>query len=210
MKRRPKGRALYFPKAQRSFRYHKFIDGWPAFNFHFPDIKNQKLLFWCNSLREIMYCFIFFLLSSLCIIGVFTEAMNCFSPPAKAMLPGVKMYRGSYFSPSMHGVQDRGAWKAPEPLVTGWVTYPKLVSCSQHPLYALAFKVSGSGYPPDTVSMVDRERWIQRAPSHLQTNLSMWSKVSEAVGYQMPSFAWPSLHTEHVCKGHKAPSLIMV
>lgn len=84
----------------------------------------------------------------------------------------------------MQGVQDRGAWQAPQPMVTARITYPKLVSCSQHQLYALAFKVSGSGYSPDTVFMVDRERWIQRAPGHLQTNLSMWSKVSEAAGYQ--------------------------
>lgn len=104
------------------------------------------------------------------------------------------MYRGSYLSPCREGVQDRGAWQAPQPLVTGWVTYPKLVSCSRHQLYALAFKVSGSGYSPDTVSMVDRERWIQRAPGHLQTNLSMWSKVSEAVGYQcLPLTGLPCL-----------------
>lgn len=114
-----------------------------------------------------MYCFIFFLLSSLCIIGMFTEAMNCFSPPAKVALPGVGGHQNVQraLSLTLH-LRGAGQQSLTGSTITGdrmsnipktgvMPTTPAICTCLQGIR-------QGSGYSPDTVPMIDRERWIQR------------------------------------------------
>lgn len=51
--------------------------------------KNILFSFLIQLFEGTIYCSIFFLISSLCVMGVFIEATNCFSPPGKPVFPGV-------------------------------------------------------------------------------------------------------------------------
>lgn len=118
---------MCFHRAQRSFIYCEFIDEYPVFNFHFPDIKNVYIsVFSFDKVLQMKYMlFPFHPYLQTLHPGHIHRSSKLLLAPCKArccwVWVGVKTHPAAELSPSVQGAENGGGWQVPQTLVMRWV-----------------------------------------------------------------------------------------